>query len=311
MFLEPPDAGSILFEDQKITGKSSQAAVRKKMAASFQEPLLFKNTVWGNLVMGLKFRKIEFSQVKDKFYYYVEGLGLQKLLKRDARNLSSGEEQRVSLARALILDPQLLLLDEPLANIDQVSKEDLRSDLLGLLKEFGKSIIYVTHDRNGAMVLADYIAVINKGRIEQFGQRDEIFQKPVNEFVAKFVGVKTLVEGEIAENRENVCRIRVNGSSNIFAAGNKKEGSRVMVAIRPEDVIIYTDGLKTKSSALNLLKGNVYEIKDFGIFQKVLIDCGFNLVCFVTKSSINRLNLKKGAPVFCGIKASSIHLFDK
>ena len=95
----------------------------------------------------------------------------------------------------MILDPKLLLLDEPLANIDQQSRESLRADLFELLKKYGKSIIYVTHDRNEAMVLADYMAVINEGKIEQFAPKEEVFRRPANEFIAKFVGVETLIEG--------------------------------------------------------------------------------------------------------------------
>ena len=176
---------------------SDKASIRKKMAVVFQEPLLFNTSVYNNIIMGLEFRKIDIKSVRDRLDFFIKRLKIDNILKRGVKDLSGGEKQRVSLARALVLDPGLLLLDEPLANIDQQSREGLREDLFELLKKYGKSIIYVTHDRNEAMVLADYLAVVNEGRIEQFDIKEEVFRRPANEFIAKFVGVETLVEGVV------------------------------------------------------------------------------------------------------------------
>ena len=191
----------------------------------------------------------------------------------------------------LILEPKLLLLDEPLANIDQLSREELRNDLFDILRTTGRSTIYVTHDRNEAMIIADSIAVINEGRIEQFGPKDEVFRKPASEFIAKFVGVETLIEGIVAECKDNVCRIKIDGCKNdIFAvAASVDQGTKVTVAIRPEDVILYNIEMNPgSSSAMNSFMGEITEIQDLGIFKKVEIDCGFNLVSFVTQNSIDK-----------------------
>lgn len=374
---------------------ANEVEVRRKMAVVFQEPLLFNASVYDNIVLGLKIRGKKISQVKDRFQYLVEKLKISHLLYRSAKTLSGGEQQRVSLTRALILEPRLLLLDEPLANIDQPSREKLRADFFGLVKSEKRSTIYVTHDRNEAMMLADYVAVLNKGKIEQFGLRDEVFRRPKNEFVAEFVGVETLLEGVVESCEDNVCVVSVNrnltnlktnpnfdmatdgstlqartiigkmnmdvnmdmkinetmstnssdspdsnsnsmGSGNdfgidfssgfgnsfkVFAVGKSKKGFRVVLSIRPEDVILYSiddiydlrsiDRTTRATSAMNLFPGKILEIKDVGVFKKVEIDCGFNLVSFVTQNSIERLDLKVGKPVLASVKASSIHFFEK
>jgi tungstate transport system ATP-binding protein len=312
--LEDPDAGTIIFEGENIiTPGSERAAIRKKMAVVFQEPLLFNTSVYNNIIMGLKFRKIDISKVGDRLDFFIKKLRIENILNRGVKDLSGGEKQRVSLARALVLDPRLLLLDEPLANIDQQSREGLREDLFELLKKYGKSIIYVTHDRNEAMVLADHLAVMNKGRIEQFDLKEEVFRRPANEFIAKFVGVETLVSGIVKTSRENVSEIEIqcNGQKQIvYVVGKSRKGSRMTIAIRPEDVILYSmDIPPQKSSAMNIFKGKVTSIKDIGMFKKIEIDCGFPLTSFVTQNSIERLGLKKGISITAGIKASSIHIF--
>lgn len=310
--LESPDSGSIYFNDKLITGNGVDKIMsRKEMSTVFQEPLLFNTSVYNNILMGLEFRGKKISGSKEIFDYLLDKLKIKNLLKRNPRDLSGGEQQKVALARALILKPKLLLLDEPLANIDQLSREELRNDLFDILRARGRSTIYVTHDRNEAMIIADSIAVINEGRIEQFGLKDEVFRKPASEFIAKFVGVETLIEGIVAECKDNVCRIKIDGSKNdIFAvSASADQGTKVTVAIRPEDVILYNIEMDPGlSSAMNSFMGEITEIQDLGIFKKVEIDCGFNLVSFVTRNSIERLGLAPGKKVLSSVKASSVHI---
>jgi len=311
--LESTDSGSIYFNDKLITGSEvDKIIVRKEMSTVFQEPLLFNTSVYNNILMGLEFRGKKISASKEIFDYLIDKLKIKNLLKRNPKSLSGGEQQRVALARALVLEPKLLLLDEPLANIDQLSREELRNDLFDILRATGRSTIYVTHDRNEAMIIADSIAVVNEGRIEQFGLKDEVFRKPASEFIAKFVGVETLIEGIVAECRDNVCRIKIDGSKNdIFAVSAPvDQGTKVTAAIRPEDVILYNIEMNPESSsAMNSFIGEITEIQDLGIFKKVEIDCGFNLVSFVTRNSIDRLGLEPGKKVLSSVKASSVHIF--
>jgi len=310
--LEKPDEGSIVFNGENISdSRADHIRIRKEMVIVFQESVLFNTSVYNNILMGLKIRKINLPEVKEKMDYLIRKLKIEKLLNRSVKNLSGGERQRVSLVRALVLDPQMLLLDEPLANIDQPSREDLREDLFEILKNSGRSIIYVTHDRNEALVLSDDIAVINKGRIEQFGLKEEIFKKPVNEFTAKFVGVETLISGTVNECRGNVCTVKIGSNGDkAFVSDQAQPGSKVMLGIRPEAVILYSINLKPQeSSAMNLFIGRITEIKDIGLSKKVSIDCGFDLISFVTENSVDRLGLAVGKKIYAGVKASSIHMF--
>jgi tungstate transport system ATP-binding protein len=343
--LESPDSGSIYFNEKLITGNGvNKIMFRKEMATVFQEPLLFNISVYNNILMGLQIRGRKVSGSREIFEYLVDKLKIKNLLRRNPMSLSGGEQQRVAIARALVLEPKLLLLDEPLANIDQQSREELRNDLFDILRAAGRSTIYVTHDRNEALIIADDIAVINEGRIEQQGNKNDVFRKPENDFVAKFVGVETLVEGTVLEQSNNVCRVLVNPDIKVrtpsdflempvnisrsgdisnsqnqnqkkallsaVAPSDIKAGDKVMLAIRPEDVTLFGSQLQPDAlSALNSLEGIITGIEDTGIFKKVEVDCGFKLVSFVTLSSIERMGLKNGLKVFCTVKASSIHLF--
>ncbi|MGM0366212.1 MAG: ABC transporter ATP-binding protein [Actinomycetota bacterium] len=314
--LEKPDSGKIYFNRHQIlNGGTDPAQIRKKMAVVFQEPLLFKGSVYSNIIMGLKIRKIKPAQARERLDYCIGKLKLAPLLKRSTENLSGGEKHRVSLARALVLDPELLLLDEPLANIDQDSRERLRTDLLEVLRSYGKTVIYITHDRSEAMVLADDIAVMDKGKILQFAKKEEVFRKPKNEFIARFVGVETLINGVISASSGNVCRVKVeSGGKNIqlSAAGQKPAGTRVTLAIRPEDVTLYNTEISPgQSSAMNMLEGTITEIKDMGIFKRVVIDCGFYLNSFITRDSVARLELCRGKEIRAAVKASCIHVFER
>ncbi|MBM3705801.1 MAG: ABC transporter ATP-binding protein [Actinobacteria bacterium] len=305
--LEQPDSdgSNVLY-----SGKAA-CDLRKNMSAVFQDPFLFNMSVYNNIIIGLKLRHIKVGQKKEIFDYLIEKLNIEHLLLRNPGSLSGGEQQRVALARALVLEPRLLLLDEPLANIDQLSREDLRSDLFGILKDTERSAIYVTHDRNEAMIIADDIAVINSGKIEQTGPKNDVFRRPSNEFVAKFVGVETLLEGTVLENKNNVCSVGINRTE-IYAVSDFRTGQNVTVAIRPEDVVLFSEGTDLSgSSALNFFRGTVIELQDVGLFKKVELDCGFRLVSFVTANSVDRLGLQKGKVVNSSVKASSIHLLKR
>ena len=310
--LEKSGKGKIFFYGKNISnGPVDQIKTRREMAVVLQESILFNTSVYNNILMGLKIRNIKVSNVKEHLDFLVDRLKIGKLLNRNIKDLSGGEKQRVSLVRAFVLDPKLLLLDEPLANIDESSKEELRKDLFKLLKHSGKSTIYVTHDRSEAMALADNIAILNEGRIEQIGEKKEVFKKPVNEFTAKFVGIETLLSGVVNECSGSLCTVKIgNNVGRVFVLDKAEVGSKVLLAIRPEAVILYNIELKPKdSSAMNLYKGTVTEIQDIGLFKKVGINCGFDLISFVTQNSLDRLNITVGKKIFAGFKASSIHMF--
>ena len=305
------DSGSIVFDGEEILDKKiNQEKTREKMAVVFQEPILFNTSVYNNLLMGIRLRDIEISDYRDNFNFLIEKLKLKNLLSRSSKTLSGGEQQKVCLARALLLNPKILLLDEPLANIDQETREEFREDFFEILKQKGTTTFYITHDRNEAMIISDFVGVIGNGAMEQIGSKEEVFRKPASEKVAKFVGIETLVSGIVNKIKNNVIEIIVNGSNIIYAVGESTKGKRVTAAIRPEDVIIILKNEETAAlSTLNIFKGKIKEIKDTGLFRKLEIDCGFSLAAYITDASINRMDLKIGSEIFAAVKASAIHIF--
>jgi len=182
-----PAQGEILFDNKPIsTWKDKE--YRRKIAVVFQDPLLMDLTVEQNVALGLKFRGVAQFEIKTRVNKWLSSLGIESLAKRRASQLSGGEAQRVSLARAFILDPELLLLDEPFTPLDPPSRGRLLEDLKSVLIETKMTTIFITHDLQEALKLATRMAVILDGRIEQSGDPQNIFDRPINDRVARFLG---------------------------------------------------------------------------------------------------------------------------
>ena len=309
--LLPADSGSIMFDGEEIINKkNNQKSVREKMAVVFQEPLLFNTSVYGNLLLGLKLRHTGFNDYKDNLDFLIEKLKLKDLLPRSAKTLSGGEQQKVCLARALLLRPKILLLDEPLANIDQETREEFRGIFFEILKQKGMTTLYITHDRNEAMIISDYVGVIEKGKLQQTGSREEVFRKPVNERVAKFIGMETLIEGTVKSMKNGLVCIDIYKDRSIYSVGEGKIGKKVTVSIRPEDVLLVDNKEEVKMlSTMNIFRGRISEIKNLGLLKRVEINCGFNLVAYIPEISVSNLNLKPGSEIYAAVNESAVHIF--
>ena len=184
-----PKQGEIRF-DGRPTSAESDTAYRRRVALVMQDPLLFDTSVIENLASGLIFRGISKDEIKRKAPLWLERLGIAHLSKRRASQLSGGEAQRVSLARALVLEPELLLLDEPFSALDPPTRASILDDLDVLLAETSTTTIFVTHDLQEAVQLADRMAVVIDNRLRQVGQSGELFKSPADEEVARFLGHK-------------------------------------------------------------------------------------------------------------------------
>lgn len=185
-----PKQGEILFNGQPANGESD-TAYRRRIALVMQDPLLFDRSVFENIASGLQFRGIAKVEVRRKVSLWLERLGVGHLSKRRAGQLSGGEAQRVSLARALVLEPQLLLLDEPFSALDPPTRSHLLEDLSALLDETATTTVFVTHDLMEAAAMAGRMAVISGNRLRQTGKPEEVFAAPVDEEVARFLNHKT------------------------------------------------------------------------------------------------------------------------
>ncbi len=187
------ERGKILFDGQQAAAKSpsgiiSDAVYRRRLALVLQDPLLFDMSVFDNVASGLRFRGVNRNEIEARVSLWLERLGVLPLAKRRAVELSGGEAQRVSLARALVLEPQLLLLDEPFSALDPPTRIRLVSDLGFLLREQKVTTIFVTHDLNEAARLSDRLAILLKGQLRQHGYPEELFKAPMDAEVAAFLG---------------------------------------------------------------------------------------------------------------------------
>jgi molybdopterin-binding protein len=305
--LERPAAGEVCVGGRAVDARDGLAA-RRRMATVLQDPLLADTTVAANVALGLGFRGIRGPAAGARVRHWLERFGVAPLAERPARTLSGGEAQRVALARALVLQPEVLLLDEPFASVDAPSRGALVADLGAVLRQERVATVLVTHDRGEAQALADRVAVLIDGRLRQVDDTAMVFQAPVSEEVARFVGVETIVGGRVLSSDGGLTRVRVGGRT-LEVAATAEPGARVRVAIRPEDVtLMVPPGPGAGSSARNVLAGAVARITATAAGIRVVVDCGFPLVAAVTRRSVADLALAEGTPILAVFKASAAHL---
>jgi tungstate transport system ATP-binding protein len=307
--LEKPMGGDIVYWDGTRLSRMNNAKRKElmgQMALVFQDPLLFRRSVASNLAYGLKARGIKGRLARQRIDDTLRLLDLKGFQDRYAPSLSGGEAQKVSLARALALRPKLLLLDEPFASLDSPTRKMLMREVSSLLRELKTTTIYVTHDHREALEMADRLAVLIKGEIQQVGTPVEVFRNPANQAVADFVGVETLVEGRITHVHDGQAEIEV-ASVVIEAVTDLAPDTRVLLMIHPEEVMLWREG-EYRGSARNRLSGVISSIVPLGAMMKVVIDCGFSLVAYVTPSSLEEMGLDGGVEVQAIFKATAVHL---
>jgi ABC-type sugar transport system ATPase subunit len=230
--LQQPTTGRIYFAGKEAT-RSNALRLRRRTASVFQEALLLNASVHDNAALGLKMRGLSRNEIDKRLRPWLERLGIAHLTSRAARSLSGGEAQRTSLARALALDPELLLLDEPFSALDQSTREALLLDLQTILTETGVTTVLVTHDRQEAFMMGRRVGVLQQGKLLQLGLNLDVFTHPVNEDVAGIAGVDTTIPAVVEKIADGVATVRFNGgTANVI--GDFKPGARVIVCIGPK-----------------------------------------------------------------------------
>ena len=211
--LEVPDDGRISIDDKLQTSINDGIFVppySREIGFVFQNYALWPHmSVYKNVAFGLKLKKIPEEQIKKKVKSALDLVGLQGLEKRYPSQLSGGQQQRVALARSMAMEPRLILLDEPLSNLDAKLREEMRVELKKLIKKVGISALYVTHDQEEAFVISDIVIVMNRGQILQYAAPDEIYSRPADQFVASFVGRSVLVDGRLVSVNGEECLVTV------------------------------------------------------------------------------------------------------
>jgi tungstate transport system ATP-binding protein len=240
----------------------------------------------------------------------LERFGIGHLKGRSARTLSGGEAQRTSLARAFALRPEILLLDEPFSSLDPPTRDSLIEDLEHILQQTQTTAIFATHDRLEALRLSDRIAVMNEGKILQIGSPEEVANHPINELVASFMGVETILTGKVIKKDGGTFSASIEVQE-IEAIGDVHLGESVVLCIRPENVTLSIRPSKEGTSARNVFPGKIVKIISLGLYQKVQLDCGFPLVAYVTNHSLEELSLIEGKEVRASFKATAVTVIRK
>ena len=304
--LDKPPAGKIFFDGSDVTtSERARLEARRRMAFVLQKPIVFNASVFDNVAYGLRWHGRDSRQIREKVDIILETIGLAEYKKRNARTLSGGEVQRVAIARALAVEPEVLLLDEPTANLDPVSASKVEDLIWGIIKRDAITVIMATHDMSQGQRLADRIIVLVNGEVVQSGGAREVFTSPRNREVAVFVGMENIIDGVVVSSEAEMIAVDIQGKV-IEAVADLKVGERVLVCIRPEDVTVALSRLS--SSARNCLAGTVALTVYDGPLCHVEIDCGFPLVALVTRKSADELGLQKGNQVYATFKAVSIHV---
>jgi ABC-type Fe3+/spermidine/putrescine transport system ATPase subunit len=230
---ESPTAGAIRLGGRDITAVPAR---RRNIGMVFQSYALFPHlTAEANVAFGLDMRRISSAENARRVRRALDVVRMGDLGDRQPRQLSGGQQQRVALARALVIEPDLLLLDEPLSALDLKLREEMRDEIHRIVRELAITTVFVTHDQGEALVLSDAVAVMNKGRVEQFGVPKEVYDRPRTAFVADFIGGANVLSGHwIAARFVTECGLAFSD----FTAQN----GAVAVALRPEDVVLSTEG---------------------------------------------------------------------
>ena len=309
-FLSKPFRGEIFFRGRRVEANHSILEYRRRLAMVFQEPLLFDTTVFNNVASGLKIRGMGKSETRERVKEQLGRFEISHLKDRSAKTLSGGEAQRTSLARAFGLQPEILLLDEPFSSLDPPTRDSLIDDLEHILQQTKTTAVFATHDRLEALRLSDRIAVMNQGKILQVGSPGEVMNQPVDEFVASFVGVETILSGKVIKRNGGTFIASVGGKE-IEAVGDARLGENVVLCIRPENVTLSIRASQEGTSARNLFSGRIMKVTSLGLYQRVHLDCSFPLVAYVTNRSSEELSLTEGKVVGASFKATAVTVIRK
>lgn len=256
-----PDDGNIYFDDQRM---NDVPPWERNVGMVFQSYALWPHmTVFENIAFGLKERRVRKPIIQEKVHAALEMVSLEGLEKRRPSQLSGGQQQRVALARTLVIEPRLLLLDEPLSNLDAKLRIQMRDELLRIQRELGITTVYVTHDQEEALAISTRIAVMSQGVVVQQGTPREIYESPQTQIVADFVGISNSLAGEVVKIDGDYVQLASQDAGDLLISWRQsfKEappaGTSLVVNIRPESIQILTSEESAEDSAPNRIQGKI------------------------------------------------------
>lgn len=297
--------GNLWFDHQRKISLSPQ---RRDIGFLFQQYALFPHlSVANNIGFGLHQEPV--ARKRARVCDILDRFGLTTISERFPEQLSGGQQQRVALARAVARRPRILLLDEPLSALDSLLREQMRTELRRTLREFEIPVILVTHDRLEAISLADRVAVMDEGKIQQLGSVQEVFTRPRNASLARLVGVETIVSGEILQTSDGLVTVQV-GPVQLLAVEPSVPTRLVHICIKGEDVALRA-GPPGTTSIRNQLAATITSLTPEGPLIRVGLSCGFDLTALITRPACDELQLRPGQTVTAMVKTPAIHLIPR
>lgn len=301
--LEMPDSGKVFLEGKDVT---ELAPEERDVNTVFQNYALFPHmNVADNIGYGLKLKKVPKAEIRKKVKEMLELVQLPGFEKRKPSELSGGQKQRVAIARSLVNNPRVLLLDEPLGALDLQLRRAMQIELKKLQKKLGITFIYITHDQEEAINMSDRIAVMNNGKFEQIGTPDEIYNHPKTSYVATFVGNSNILKGTAESSEENIVNIKVSGGTvPVFNDGpTVKEGEGVTLAVRSENIHLDETGVKG-------LPAEVVEKSFAGGMLRVVLKLQDDTEIIASRYGIDA-GVQPGQKVGCSFAAEDAVLVDR
>lgn len=291
-----PSEGDIFIQGQNVTDFPPE---RRNIGIVFQNYAIFPHmNVFNNIAYGLKVRKVKKAEIERRVESALATVGLAGYGQRYQRELSGGEQQRVALARVLVIEPRILLLDEPLSALDKKLREEMKFWIKGLQQQLGITTVYVTHDQNEALTMSDRVAVMNKGSIEQIGTPREIYEWPASRFVTDFIGESNILEGQVVGDADDL--VELSFADQRVRAPKTREivvGERVSFVVRPENVVLNASvNGRTLNSVEGALKTAIYQ----GSLLRYEIDVGGQTIVAEVQNTPNTPDYAVPQPLVVG-----------
>lgn len=301
-----PDEGDVLFNDRRVNDVPPH---ERHIGMVFQNYALWPHmTVWDNVAYGLKLRNVLQADINERVQGVLSKVKLDGFEQRYPGQLSGGQQQRVALARALVLNPDILLLDEPLSNLDAKVRIQVRAEIRKLQKELGITTIYVTHDQEEALTLSDRIAVFNQGKVFQVGPPKELYERPTSRFVADFIGINNLLDGTVLPAVAGSERTHVTTALGEIAGlrnANLNPGDSCVICVRPENAHVNDDNVQSSGPA-NVLSGKVAFAAYLGNTLRYDVDLGSGITFKAdVRDPWHHQTLPLGAPIEVSFPVSS------